>query len=68
MPPNHVETWSWYKIRRGDEISEVLEFKKKKMIIISFVISAMQDWNNYELIYNVFELNLQQRFEAIYER
>ena len=38
------------------------------MIIISFVISAMQDWNNYELIYNFFELNLQQRFEAIYER
>ena len=38
------------------------------MLIISFVISAMQDWNNYELIYNVFELNLQQRFEAIYER
>ena len=67
MPPNHVETWSWYKIRRGDEISEVVEFKKK-MIIISFVISAMQDWNNYELIYNFFELNLQQRFEAIYER
>ena len=67
MPPNHVETWSWYKIRRGDEISEVLEFKKKKMIIISFVISAMQEGNNYELIYNVFELNLQQRFEAIHE-